>query len=136
MPLLKNPSVLAGKLGKIFGLNLLFVTLMKKCSILVFAAFIGLSSTAAFAGNAFFGDAPDAQHPWAVHDQNRPQPPRVEPAATVGDAPSDAVVLFDGTENSFESNWQHVKPSDKRKADWTVRDGYMLGVGGAGYIET
>ena len=88
------------------------------------------------AGNAFFGDAPDVNHPWAVHDQNRPQPPRVEPAATVGDAPSDALVLFDGTAESFERNWQHVKPKGKRKSDWTAQDGYMLGVGGAGYIET
>lgn len=100
------------------------------------ATLLSLSSVSVFAGNAFYGDAPDANHPWAVHDQNRPQPPRVEPGATVGDAPSDAVVLFDGTVASFQSNWQHVKPQDKRKADWTAQDGYMLGVGGAGYIET
>ena len=85
---------------------------------------------------AFQGDPPDANHPWAVHDANRPQPPRVEPAAEVGDAPSDAVILFDGTEASFLQNWQHVKPKGKRKADWTVKDGYMLVVGGAGFIET
>jgi hypothetical protein len=85
---------------------------------------------------AFTGDAPDAHHPWAVHDTNRPQPPIVEPAAAVGGAPSDAVVLFDGSEASFQQNWQHVKPQDKRKADWTVQDGYMLVVGGAGFLET
>ena len=109
---------------------------MKTYPILLSAVFVGLSSSAAFAGNAFFGDAPDANHPWAVHDQNRPQPPRVEPAAKCGDAPSDALLLFDGTAESFQSNWQHAKPKGKRKADWTVQDGYMLGVGGAGYIET
>jgi len=27
-------------------------------------------------GNAFYGDAPDEHHPWAVHDRNRPQPIR------------------------------------------------------------
>jgi hypothetical protein len=30
-------------------------------------------------GTPFSGDAPDKHHPWAVHDRNRPQPPRVEP---------------------------------------------------------
>ena len=109
---------------------------MKSCPLFLSAALLSLSSVSVFAGNAFYGDAPDANHPWAVHDQNRPQPPRVEPGATVGDAPSDAVVLFDGTADSFQSNWQHVKPKDKRRADWTAQDGYMLGVGGAGYIET
>lgn len=85
---------------------------------------------------AFTGDPPDAHHPWAVHDANRPQPAVVEPAAQVGGAPSDAIVLFDGTEASFRANWQHVKPQGKRKADWTVQDGYMLVQRGAGYIET
>lgn len=87
------------------------------------------------ANAAFYGDAPDANHPWAVHDQNRPQPPRVEPAARIGDAPSDAVVLFDGTEASFE-NWVHARPDAKRKADWLVQDGYLLSVRDAGYIQT
>ena len=27
---------------------------------------------------AFYGDPPDANHPWGVHDRNRPQPKRVE----------------------------------------------------------
>lgn len=104
---------------------------MKSCTLTLFATACLVHSVSA----AFYGDAPDATHPWAVHDENRPQPLRVEPAAVVGGAPSDAVVLFDGTEASFE-NWVHVKPEGKRKADWTVQDGYMLGVGGAGYIKT
>ncbi|CAA6678575.1 MULTISPECIES: DUF1080 domain-containing protein [unclassified Lentimonas] len=99
------------------------------------AAFLCLPLSV-IADNAFFGDAPDANHPWAVHDQNRPQPPRVEPGVKIGDAPSDALVLFDGTTESFQRNWQHVKPKGKRKSDWTSQAGYMLGVGGAGYIET
>ena len=36
-------------------------------------------ASAANTGSAFYGDAPDEHHPWAVHDRNRPQPPRVEP---------------------------------------------------------
>tara|TARA_B110000208_G_scaffold164581_1_gene202243 strand:- start:5742 stop:6911 length:1170 start_codon:yes stop_codon:yes gene_type:complete len=109
---------------------------MKYYPLFLSATLLSLPPLSVFAGNAFYGDAPDANHPWAVHDQNRPQAPRVEPGATVGDAPSDSVVLFDGTADSFKRNWQHVKPKNKRRADWSARDGYMLGVGGAGYIET
>lgn len=115
--------------------------LMKYCHFLLPTTTRGLlplAATICFAGSsnaAFYGDPPDANHPWAVHDENRPQPPRVEPATVPGGAPSDAVVLFDGSEASFES-WEHVQPKDKRKADWTVQDGYLLGVGGAGYIQT
>ena len=52
-----------------------------------------------------YGDTPDAKHAWAVHDGNRPNPPKVAPAAKCGGAPSDAVVLFDGTAESFARNW-------------------------------
>jgi hypothetical protein len=55
---------------------------------LVFA----MLTTAALAEGGFYGDPPDATHPWAIHDMNRPQPPRVEPG-TATTAPSDAVVL-------------------------------------------
>jgi hypothetical protein len=36
-------------------------------------------TTAALAEGGFYGDPPDATHPWAIHDMNRPQPVRVEP---------------------------------------------------------
>ncbi len=52
-----------------------------------------------------YGDCPDAKHAWSVHDRNRPNPVKVEPAAKCGQPPSDAVVLFDGTRESFEKNW-------------------------------
>ncbi len=87
------------------------------------------------ASGAFYGDPPDAHHPWAIHDMNRPQPPRVEPAPVVGGAPSDAIVLFDGTEASLQ-NWIHEKPADKRKKDWIVKDGALQCVPGAGTIAT
>ena len=79
-----------------------------------------------------YGDAPDARHAWAVHDRNRPNPVKI--TAKPGLPPSDAVVLFDGTEESFKKNWQHKKPD--RKADWRVVDGAMESVKGAGYIAT
>lgn len=84
----------------------------------------------------FFGDPPDANHPWALHDENRPQMPIVEPAKTLGGAPSDALVLFDGTQASFEQNWMHLKAPDKRKSDWKVANGALECGPGAGYIGT
>ena len=79
-----------------------------------------------------YGDVPDARHAWAVHDHNRPNPVKI--SAEPGYAPSDATVLFDGTEESFRKNWTHKKPD--RKADWKVVNGAMESVKGAGYIET
>jgi hypothetical protein len=73
----------------------------------------------------FYGDAPDAHHPWAVHDPNRPQPKVVTPgtfssAETPGKPPSDAVVLFDGTDLS---HWEAVKDGSAPK--WLVKDGIL-----------
>jgi len=79
-----------------------------------------------------YGDVPDAKHAWAVHDRNRPNPVKI--SAEPGLAPSDATVLFDGTEESFRKNWTHKKTD--RKADWKVVNGAMESVKGAGYIET
>ena len=60
---------------------------------------------AVFAG--LYGDTPDAKHAWAVHDWNRPKPVKVE--VDEKGIPSDAIVLFDGTKESFEKNWQSEK---------------------------
>jgi hypothetical protein len=59
-----------------------------------------------------------------------PQPRIVTPAPKPGDAPSDAVVLFDG--KSFE-NWQAL---DGGAVKWTLKDGAMTVVGGAKDIRT
>ena len=66
---------------------------MKQVKTMVAAMAMGTAVSAVFAG--LYGDTPDAKHAWAVHDMNRPKPPviTVEP----GKAPSDAVILFDGT---------------------------------------
>ncbi len=73
---------------------------MKKLIIATAAAAV---STSLFAG--LYGDTPDAKHAWAVHDWNRPKPVKVEPGATCGQPPSDAIVLFDGTAESLAKNW-------------------------------
>jgi hypothetical protein len=59
---------------------------------------------------------------WHVHDSDRPQPPVVTPGASFSQSappPSDAEVLFDGTDLS---KWQNSKGGD---AAWKVQDGYM-----------
>lgn len=101
-------------------------------------AFCLLSATA-FAEGGFYGDPPDATHPWAIHDMNRPQPPRVEPGTfstqeQPGKPPSDAVVLFGGAQNEIEK-WQADKtPAEPTK--WIVKDDALQCVPGSGYIRS
>ena len=88
-------------------------------------------------GQAFYGDPPDETHPWAVHDRNRPQPPRVIPGTVStqeqpGKAPSDAIILFDGKDIS---GWEADKPGNEA-TKWIVKDGAMQCVPGSGYIRT
>jgi len=98
-----------------------------------------LSHAAEGTGNPFYGDAPDDHHPWAIHDHNRPQPPVVT-AGTFstqekpGAPPSDAVVLFGGTEADL-SKWEADKtPAQPTK--WVVKDGTFQCVPGSGYVRT
>lgn len=56
---------------------------------------------------------------WGVHDPNRPMAPVVAPGQTPQDAPSDAIVLFDGKNLSA---WSSANGSD---AKWKVADSYM-----------
>ena len=64
------------------------------------------------------------QYEWKVHDKNRPQPAVIEAGEpgtkqTSGRAPSDAIVLFDGTDLS---KWEK---GDGEEAKWKVENGYM-----------
>ena len=68
-----------------------------------------------------YGDAPDATHAWAVHDLNRPYPKQVD--AKPGLPPSDAIVLFDGTQASIDANWCD---KDGKPTKWTVKDGLFV----------
>lgn len=86
-------------------------------------------------GPVFYGDPPDERHPWAVHDRNRPEPKRVTPgtfssADRAGQPPSDAVILFDGTDLS---KWQNNKGGS---ANWLVTNGFMQVLPGSGEIRT
>ena len=100
---------------------------------------LSLLTTAAFADGAFYGDPPDATHPWAIHDMNRPQPVRVEPGTfssqdQPGTPPSDAVILFGGKPEEIEK-WISDKPTGE-PTKWEVKDGVLQCVPGSGYIRT
>ena len=63
---------------------------------------------------------------WLIHDVNRPAPPIVTP----GKVPSDAIILFDGSDLS---EWTDTKGN---KTKWVLGDGYMECVKDAGYIQS
>ncbi len=96
-----------------------------------FVATVAQAST----GQPFYGDAPDAHHPWCVHDWNRPQPPVVAPQP-LKDAkpPAGAVVLFDGTEASV-NNWEADKQGHEA-TKWILKDGVFQCVPKSGYVRT
>jgi len=80
--------------------------LMLGTCVVLLAAVIGYSTT--------------QKHRWAVHDKNRPQPIVVTPGERVGQAPSDAIILFDGYDLS-----QWVSTKGNEPAQWKVENGYM-----------
>ena len=65
--------------------------------------------------------------PYHVHDPARPRPALVTPPVRVGDAPSDATVLFDGTSLSA---WTPAKNP------WRVESGYMEVIPNTGDLRT
>jgi len=72
---------------------------------------------------------------YRVHDGTRPQPPIVDPGAPStqerpGTPPSDAIVLFDGTDLSA---WRSGRGGS---AGWKVEDGAMVIEPGSGSIST
>lgn len=77
-----------------------------------------------------YTDTPMLPSGWHVHDIDRPQPPVVTPGATCNQAPSDAVVLFNGTDLSEWTGTKQDNPKKKKynpkgEALWKVENGYM-----------
>jgi prepilin-type processing-associated H-X9-DG protein len=111
-----------------------FNSLLATQSVLLSLASVGW---AASSGSPFYGDAPDDHHPWAIHDRNRPQPKIVTPGSfsspeQPGKPPSDAIILFDGTDLSkWESDSREGGPTK-----WIVKDGAMECVPRSGVIRT
>ena len=95
----------------------------------VFLLSSALAWAAETSGPVFYGDPPDQNHPWAVHDRNRPQPKVVTPGSfsTVeqpGKPPADAIILFDGTDLS---KWES---GNGGPAQWPIKDGVMTAAKG------
>ena len=110
-----------------------------KSLLTIIPTIISVSSAAwaADVGSPFYGDAPDAHHPWAVHDHNRPQPKRAIPGTfgspeQPGQPPSDAIVLFNGSDLS---KWE-ADQGEGVPTKWVVKDGAMECVPGSGYVRT
>lgn len=66
---------------------------------------------------------------YRIHDPERPLPRVVKPGDAPGEAPSDAVILFDGQDLSL---WE----GRDGPAQWKVENGYMEVVEGTGNIQT
>jgi hypothetical protein len=92
-----------------------------------------LASTALISSAIFSQDAARPQGKPQDTEVWEPVPKVVTPGATNAAAPSDAIVLFDGTNLN---EW--VQSKDKLPAQWTVADGVMMvnKTKGVGNIET
>ncbi len=102
---------------------------------LIFASLLVAAASFAATGSPFYGDPPNENHPWCVHDWNRPQPPRVEPKPfKPAPPPKGAVVLCDGKEATLQANWESDKDGGPTK--WIIRDGAMECVPKSGYVRT
>ena len=80
-----------------------------------------------------FGGLAEAQSArrWKIHDMTRPAPKKVEASLSLpAPPPSDAVVLFDGTDLSM---W---RAADGSPAKWIIKDGILLAVAGGGQVFT
>jgi hypothetical protein len=78
---------------------------------------------------------------WHVHDPARPHPPKVTPGENTNwDAPSDAIILFDGKDFSHWQKAKQVMPTgpvaQPGEIGWKLENGYMEVVPGSGDIMT
>jgi hypothetical protein len=115
--------------------------LIRLLSCTLLAAMVWPVAASHHAASAGSSPVPQAQPAAQAPAQPRPSPKETEvwepvpkivtPGKTDGEAPSDAIVLFDGTNLN---EW--VSTKDKSPAQWTVADGVMTVNKPAGNIET
>jgi hypothetical protein len=61
---------------------------------------------------------------YEVHDKDRPNPPVITPPEQVGQPPSDAIVLFDGSRDTLDLEWVSER-SGGGNIPWKIENGYM-----------
>lgn len=86
------------------------------------AAALSTGALRTFAAEGYTDTAMQPNGKWHIHDPNRPKPPVVTPGKHFSDkaeAPSDAVVLFNGKDFS---KWRAGKGGD---VQWKIQDDYM-----------
>jgi hypothetical protein len=66
---------------------------------------------------------------WKVHDIDRPAPPVVRPGAKLGDAPADAIILFNGKDTSQFFSRKKDDPG-KYPCAWAIDNGELVVNGG------
>src|ERR1700730_13960533 len=70
---------------------------------------------------------------WRVHDVSRPRPKVITPGAENFQAPSDSIVLFDGSDLS---KWETYLKGKLVDIKWKVENAYMEVVPATGSIQT
>lgn len=66
---------------------------------------------------------------WRVHDLDRPHPAAVKPGARLGDAPADAIILFDGSNTSQFFSRKKDDPN-RYPCPWKIENGELIVNGG------
>ncbi len=113
-------------------MNFLYTFIFRWGLVMLLCA-IGMATTcAAQDGQDALEEAREVVSAWPVHDEDRPQPPKVDPGPPnlPAPVPSDAIVLFGGEDLS---KWESVEGGP---APWTVGDGYFQVAPGSGGIQT
>jgi hypothetical protein len=101
--------------------------------LLSLAPLAALAAGIAWAAEGYTDTPMQPNGKWHVHDPARPQPPVVTPGkqfSQKADAPSDAVVLFDGKDFS---RWSDSRGGEVK---WKIQDDYMEVVPRTGIIRT
>jgi len=105
---------------------------MKKISILLLSLLVAgiIHAAEKKAPSVGYSDTPKLPSGWRVHDIDRPQPKVVVPSPQVGGAPSDAIVLFDGSNLSSWTGSKQDNPKKKKynpagEALWLVENDIM-----------
>ena len=67
---------------------------------------------------------------WKVHDIDRPRPAAVAPGARLGDAPADAIVIFDGKDTRQLYSRRKGDATGKHPSPWKIENGELIVDGG------